>query len=158
MSSYIEFYLRKGENYLPLGAWSRNSKLYEVFKDFAEYGVATPITRKIISMIYTNINENITDLKKQIKKCKKSIKFFNKSHLSYEDLIEGYNSFQLDIEDYKEELTALKRTKAWAYALNEILLEAESTCYEDDESLHINPDEYIYVGIDCGNPQSKTKD
>lgn len=158
MSSYIEFYLRKGENYLPLGAWSRNSKLYEVFKDFAEYNNAIPFTRENLDIIYDDINNEIANVKKQIKKYKKNIKFFTKSRLNYEDLIEGYNSFQSEIEEYKEELSSLKKAKSWAYALNEILHEAEDTCYYSDKSLYINPDEYIYVGIDCGNPQSKTKD
>ena len=58
MSQYMHFFVRKGDNFLPIGTYSRNTTLYEALSLSAPYEAIRPLTmEKINEVISTLIDE-----------------------------------------------------------------------------------------------------
>lgn len=146
MSQYMHFFVRKGDNFLPIGTYSRNTTLYEALSLSAPYEAIRPLTmEKINEVISTLIDEekHTEDTINSLEKKNKLIATFNNST---EEKMELINENDETIEDAKDYLKELSHTIG---VLNTYASIIEESLYGWEE-LEGKP--YVYYGIECFKP------
>ena len=133
MSEYIEFYAKAKENntFICLGAYSRSSTMYRVFREYAPaYTNAKPLTKDVTGRIKLDVEEEIKRNKGYVKETKRYIKLFAKNPNVNMELIDNQESIK---KECKEEIQTLKYILHFIEFLGDI--EGE-----------------IWFGIECGMP------
>lgn len=145
MSTYIYFYARRGDTFIPLTEGSRNSKLFEITSHRALFN------EKIIPYTGKNRNLDISTLKEEAIRTEKAIreneKLADKIILMNNKIDEKVVMLN-DIEDenkaLREEIAEIENTITRLYFMNEI--DANIDIANDDDELREN----IYIGIETG--------
>lgn len=152
MSSYIHFYLRDGDRFLPIKTASRSSEYYNYFEPYAPYGKVAPLRRPQVDYVRADIVRDIEDLRSQQAEVEQELSLIPSFNNDLSEKIEAIRHAQDCLSDCAENLASLEQVKQFSIFLEDILDEAAESHYAEDERFHINPDEYIYVGIECGYP------
>lgn len=145
MSTYIYFYARRGDTFIPLTEASRNSKLYEVTSHRVLFD------EKIVPYTVKNRNLDISTLKEEIIRTEKTIreneKLADKIILMNNKIDEKVVMLN-DIEDenkaLREEIEEIENTITRLYFMNEI--DSNIDIANDDDEVRDN----IYMGIETG--------
>lgn len=145
MSSYIYFFLRSEDCFIPLGTWTRNSKFYEVFQE-APCEKISMLSFSRISAVWNDIAENIENIKKKITNKEKVIKEIALFNNDITEKMEVIKEIREDIEYYEELNKQYEEVISFLKTLTIILGEME------DRDLNIN---CIYYGIECYEPTVK---
>lgn len=148
MSMYMSFFLRGEDNkFYPIGTYSRNTAIYEVFSEcnLGPWEKIEPITEKGIDRVVTEVKNNISGFQNHISDYEKKIDLLTKMENSVEEKMEYIHEYTEYINDYKERIKELEYCKAFAYFISEII---EEYHWDNDK----NEEEYVYVGIEIGNP------
>lgn len=133
MSEYIEFYAKAKENntFICLGAYSRSSTMYRVFREYAPaYTNAKPMDKNVVDRVKLDVEEEIKRNKEYVKEAKRYIKLFAKNPNVNMDLIDNQESIK---KECKEDIQTLKYILHFIEFLGDI--EGE-----------------IWFGIECGMP------
>lgn len=157
MSSYIYFTLKNKENVCPLISTSRSSVLYEVFSNFAPYESLAPVTIGDLNEVKYRINERINSLKEAIEKEEKMKDFIKEVDASLEEKIRVFFECEEDIGELNEDIREYESALAFVRIMIDILDEAESSKYYFDERYKIDPDNYLFVGIESGFYNEETE-
>ena len=143
MSSYIQFFVKKGEVRLPIGTFSRSNKIYQLFYDaLGNYGRFGPIKLSDILAIKDELTETIQKYSDMIAEGRNDIELTIKANNDLDSKFEKIAEIRQAIHETEEELRELRNAAGYLYALREIIEEAE---YMDG----FNPDEYLWCGIDA---------
>ena len=145
MSTYIYFYARRGDTFIPLTEGSRNSKLFEITSHRALFN------EKIVPYSAKNRLHDISALKEEIVRTEKAIreneKLIDKIILMNNKVDEKVTMID-DIEDenkaLREEIAEIENTITQLYFMNEI----NTNIYiaNNDDEVRDN----IYMGIETG--------
>lgn len=144
MSQYIEFYVRKGETYLPVGTYCRVDTRYQVFNSLVTaYGGLTPITSEILKEAQDEVNCELDDKKKALKRIERERANILKANNSLEEKVAYLSDYDETEADYKEEIELWTAAYYFIDSLRGILDEARY-----DETDGIIKDKYLYAGIE----------
>lgn len=97
MSSYINFYIKKGDNYTPLLFQGRNSQVYSCLED--RYGYFEELKQDKIDKIIFDLKQKIIEFKLKIKKEEEKFAEFSKTHCEYTEWNSAYFEKETAIED-----------------------------------------------------------
>ena len=140
MSAYIQFFIRHEDTFLPIGTFSRNNAIYQVFDGIAVWEKIRPIGESILDDAEKIVREFISVSKKTLARAneeKGMVVNFNNSVEEKLQSIEEYNSY---IAEITEDIESLKTAQQYLWFLGDIL---ESVEYTD-----FNKQSYLYVGIE----------
>lgn len=148
MSAYINFFVRHGDDFIPLGDFSRNSIVYPTMKDCADVP-----WEKIISLTLDNLqaaqtrahkhSTNALDYINTLKDRIEEVKGFNNS---VEEKLEQIEVYRGEIAEWQQEAEEARYAENYFYFLMDLIEAAH-----DD----IDANNYIYVGIEIGQPTIK---
>lgn len=150
MSSYIHFYLRVGDNFVPLGSFSRSSRIYRMFQSVAPYEQIAAFTAAQVSEIQKEaglalkqINDSLTGYKKM----KQDIMAANNSLEEKMEYISSYiDSCVADALEDKEELE---------YAVHYLSFILEAIWETEFNNNGFDGKNFFYAGIEISNPTIK---
>ena len=152
MSMYMNFFLRGKDRFYPITSYSRSCVTYGVFSEVFGSGrlweKVTPVTEDKLNIIMREIHSKIVKNQDVIKSYEKHLDIVKEMNNSAEEKIELINDYLAMINEYDEEIRDLKYTRTFVTFLNDMIDEVR---YSDEED-GFNPDEYVYVGIEIGNP------
>lgn len=154
MSSYIEFYVKAGDFYAPIYSETRSGAIYQAFQCQVPYENSRALTVKDLDEVRDDQQIDRSRLNEAIKDEMEKIEWLKSSNLPVEDRMEEYNSAREMVADYKEALEQTDRVLSFCNWLEEMMDEVRympDTC----KRLAVDPDNYVFVGIDCGNPGFK---
>lgn len=151
MSSYMYFFVRKNENFLPLVCYSRSNAIYEAFSDFAPYEKVRPLTSGFVSDVLNEQSEDLSELKKHLKDYHDELTLIASFNNSVEDKMQAIYDARGSIEETEEIIEECEYAIAFCRFLLDILDEADGTKYYEDENLHLDPAHYLYYGVECGD-------
>lgn len=154
MSAYINFYLRGGDHFYPIGTYSRSSAIYEMFEEYTmvPWEKIMPVTKNVLANVQRNINENIEGFRNHIKTTQETIECIKTMNNSVEEKMERLNEEINWITDLEERIEELERVKSFISVLDDMLREAEGSHYYEDKSRWLDENMYVYVGIEVGDP------
>lgn len=140
MSAYIQFFIRHEDTFLPIGTFSRNNAIYQVFDGIAIWEKIRPIGEPILNDAEKVVKEFIGMSEKALAQAneeKNMIANFNNSVEEKLQSIEEYNSYIAEITD---DIKGLEAAQQYLWFLRDIL---ESIEYTD-----FNKNPYLYVGVE----------
>lgn len=145
MSSYVQFFIRNDEAFMPIGVYSRNSKIYECFNEYTPWEKIKPITRPLLNKIRDDVNEDILSFQKRYDHAKEMKEYVAGMNNSMEEKLGWIDNIEATLGDCREEIERAECVKHYLNFLDDII---ESVEYET----HIDHKNYLYVGIEVGNP------
>ena len=151
MSQYIHFFVRSTDRLLPIHTTSRSSSIYHFFSDYAPYEKARALSMQELQNIREEINAQIDEWTRRIEEERASLQLIASFNNSIEDKIEALESARNGIRENEGSVNEMKEALAFTYFLMDIYNEADDTKYED-ETARLNPNKYLYFGIECGTP------
>ena len=144
MSSYIHFFVRKNDVFAPIATYGRSSKIYYAFDQLAPYGKIRALTASNLRVVDSEYLDRAEYFENQIREVRDRIQLIASFNNDLEDklrAIEGEESFIAEIKADAEETAAAHMFIGF---LRDIIAEVEYDSKYD-------PDNYLYVGIDCGD-------
>ena len=144
MSSYVSFYIRNKNDFLPIGSFSRSSVIYQLAQNnCAPYEKIKAITINEIRRIAMECGEIKKKHEDGIKSFMERIDFLKECNASLSEREEFLSDYLETIEGYKEGIEEVEYAQNYYNFLITIL---EDVSYEENfDSKH-----YIYFGIDIG--------
>lgn len=146
MSAYIHFFVRVGDTFCPIATYSRNSKVYEIFRR-APYEQITVLDKSTLSDYFNEATIWRDNLKEDIALYEKRIETIIRFENSAEEKLELIMEEERLIEEANNELREIEDAICFIGFLISILSEV---LY--DASVGINKDSYLYYGIECYRP------
>lgn len=145
MSSYLSFFIRNKNDFLPIGTFCRSSEIYQMTekKISPPYGKVIPITKVDIDIILCACEEVIKNYNEAIISFKERIDFIKNCNNSLEDKLEEYNDYDETIRGYEDGIEEVNEVKNYFNTLDTIL---EDISYTDT----FDQSKYIYCGIEVG--------
>ena len=151
MSQYIHFFIRSTDKLLPIRTDSRSSPIYHFYSDYAPYEKARALSMQELKEIREEISIRIDEWTHHIEEDRTNLQLIASFNNSVEDKIEALESARNAIRENEEYVNEMKEALAFTYFLMDMYNEADGTKYED-ETARLNPNKYLYFGIECGTP------
>lgn len=145
MSAYIQFFVRNENAFMPISIYSRNNTIYEYFDEYTPWGKIKPVTRGLLGKIRDNINEDLAATQKRYDYAKEMKEWIATLNNSLEEKMEYIENAEELLSECRETIEQLTYIKHYLNFLDDII---ESVKYEE----HIDHKNYLYVGIEVGNP------
>lgn len=147
MSSYLHFFLRDNDKFLPIGTYGRGSELYQAFNDAVPYAKIAPITNAVLDSIKDDLRSSIEGSRAEERRIEDRIQLISSFNNSVEEKIEALYNLDDYLVEAREDVEAKNLAMAFISFLYDILDEALYGCEG------IDPEAYIYAGIECGDPK-----
>lgn len=155
MSQYMHFYIKTNNDiYYPIGTFSRSDTRYEMFEDYARWEKVLPLTKGDIIEAIDTMEEHIKNLNEAAIAREKAIEFLKTVSCDLDEKMERFYEYYEDKEHTLEEIERQKSAIAFGKTLLFIVEEAEDDVNYSSENYAygIEPNHYIYVGLETGNP------
>lgn len=145
MSAYIQFFIRNEDAFMPIGIYIRGSKIYEYFDDYTPWEKIKHVTRPLLDKIRDNVNDDILYYQKRYDHAKEMKEYVAGMNNSMDEKMEWVENIEATLGDCCEEIEKAECVKHYLNFLDDII---DSVEYEE----HIDHKNYLYVGIEVGNP------
>ena len=145
MSAYIQFFIRNDEAFMPIGTYIRGSRIYQYFDEYTPWEKIKPITRPLLEKIRDDVNDDILYFQKRHNRAKEMKEYVAGMNNSMDEKMEWIENIEATLSDCCEEIEKAECVKYYLNFLDDII---ESVEYEE----HIDHKNYLYVGIEVGNP------
>lgn len=155
MSQYTQFFIRNKDAFLPIGTYSRSTKIAEVFQYIAPYEAITPVTFEKIRSAKADIQCKIDDYFKLIKRTEQENDFLRTCEMETSERMERYNDNLELIYELKDLQEECQRALMFVDFLQDILEEAKMAREWEENPLQLDENSYIYVGVEVGNPTTE---
>lgn len=132
MSTYVNFFLRNEDNFISIGDFCRNSKVYQLFNNIAPYERMKVVSKQELDAIEHSITEQKCSYKNHITRYEENIRLISTFNNTAEEKLDSIADISTNIEEINNELEELTFAQGWVNSL--IIIQ--------------NSDNYIYVGIE----------
>ena len=149
MSQYLNFFARIGDNFIPIGDYSRNTVFYQMFNSciYPPYEKIMPVSIQQLENIRDGFEKNQRNIELQINRIEKKKGLIATFDNSVDDKLEAVRDCDISIgewqENYDEVLCSIGSCNTY---INMI----EAIKYSDEKIEGIDFDNYIYCGIEVG--------
>lgn len=152
MSEYTQFFIRNGDNFLPIATYSRSTKVAEAFHYIAPYEAIKPLTVANLQSARDRLREQIRDYDKSIERARAEIDFLRSCAMDNDERMERYHDATEFIEDFSDFREECAYALSFISFLEDILEEARVEQKFGENLLQLNENSYVYVGIEVGTP------
>ena len=145
MSAYMDFFVRHGDDFIPLGDFSRNSIVYPtmIYCANVPYGKIIPLTLDNLHAAQTHVHKHSINAIKHIHTLKKRIEDVKGFNNSLEEKLEQIEEYKGEIEEWRQEAEEARYAENYFYFLMDLIEAAHND---------IDTNKYIYAGIEIGRP------
>ena len=148
MSTHVNFFIHRGNDFIPIGGdYSRNSIIYELVSSYAGYEKIKPLTVESIQDLRARARNRKEEARKTIDHVKERIKNMRNLAETWDEALEYLEDYETAILEYEEEIKEARYVQHFFSFLEDII----DTVRYDSKSKY-NYNEYIYVGIEIGEP------
>lgn len=142
MSSYIHFFLRSEDKFIPLGTWSRNSKFYDAFSGLPFEHISL-LTLENLEAVESVMRKGIEDAEGAVICHQESIDRISKFENSVSEKEEAIYDYIQSIVYEKQEIKEYETVIWFIFLLKNIISEQQNRGYNED---------CIYAGVECYEP------
>lgn len=147
MSSYINFFIRSDDKFLPLSDFSRSSEIYQRLHNDVPYEKLRALTYDELDSIEDDIIEDKRKYTNLISEYKKEIELIATFNNSAEEKLEAIDTTESMIKDIEESISELDFAQGWFNSLCRIIDSARDYI-EENYNHPIDADKYIYAGVE----------
>lgn len=149
MSMYVNFYIKIGKRFAPIGTFNRNSGIGEAFTNRVPFEKVAPITKSQLNAMRIDYRAREFDIKEEIDECKQLIEQILKMDNSVDEKMDAIVEVNEEISYKTEGLDRVKQVVNWIDFLSTIIREAEDEEEYCDNVLDLNRYEYVYAGVEA---------
>lgn len=159
MSSYVNFYLRMNETFIPISDYSRNSTIYKFVASGVPYGKIKPVTLDMVENYVANAVDRINEIEESLAKERSTISIImDAKGNSLEEKVDYLEEINNLIEDYEDEKESVRKAICF-FGVLEDMIENRKYCSEQFKDFKNDFNHYIYVGEESeGNLESIEED
>lgn len=150
MSVYIDFFIRRGDNFIPLSDYSRNSIIYRIANSYAMWEKVSPLSKAGIEQMITEAERQQRAYQESIAETKTRIAQLKDLSCTWNEALEYLDEYEEAIQEYEQDIKEARYAKHFFGFLIDII---ETVQYADKKEYDYN--DYIYVGIEIGHPTVK---
>ena len=144
MSQYLHIFVRKNDEFAPIGSFSNGSQIYFALSNYAPWEKVAPIGSEELNVVIDNINSAIEENNAAIQKaCDERHQVMGSPNTLEEKLSYIHEYIDSYIRECEEENIELRDA---AYFMSFLAHIVENAAHIDD----IDENNYVYVGIECG--------
>lgn len=141
MSEYVEFFVKNGENYSPIGSFCRSNAIFEVARNNGvPYEGLRNVDSELIGRMRADLERKVRDARKNIRVKNDYLTFLQGAEMPAEDKRLEYDDTRDEIEELEGEITHLNYCSHFCMFLDDVI---ESAAAYDFDS-----NSYIWVGIE----------
>ena len=141
MSEYVEFFVKNGENYSPIGTFCRSNAIFEVARDNGvPYEGLRNVDAELIGRMRADLERKVRYARKNIRVKNDYLTFLQGAEMPAEDKVMEYNDTRNEIEELEDEITHLNYCSHFCMFLDDVI---ESAAAYDFDS-----NSYMWVGIE----------
>lgn len=148
MSCYVNFFMRRGEKFFPIGSYSRNHNIFKAFDNYAPWEKIRPLTVAALEQIENECSQMKAECERRIEgkeKKKQLVASFNNS-------VEEKYEIICDLDDSIEELNQERADEEMAEHFCIFLENMIDEIRYGESNEGVDPNAYLYVGIEISNP------
>jgi len=144
MSAYMDFFVRHGDDFIPLGDFSRNSIIYPTMIDCANvpWEKIIPLTLDDLEAAQARAHKRSTNALDYINILKNRIEGVKSFNNSIKEKLEQIEEYKGEIEEWQQEVEEARYAENYFYFLANLIEVARD----------IDANKYIYAGIEIGRP------
>lgn len=142
MSCFIHFFVRKGDEFAPIGTYGRSTKVYEAFEALAPWEKIAPVTTGRLKGALQRLGTG-DYTRNEIDKANERIDRIGRFSNSVEEKICAIHDELELIGELREDLLETEQAIAFCNFLRDIMGEAEY-------NPKLDMSQYVYVGMECG--------
>lgn len=150
MSVYIDFFIRRGDDFIPLSDYSRNSIIYKIANSYAMWEKVSPLSKAGIEQMITEAERQQRAYQESIAETKIRIAQLKDLSCTWNEALEYLDEYEEAIQEYEQDIKEARYAKHFFGFLIDII---ETVQYADKKEYDYN--NYIYVGIEIGHPTVK---
>ena len=150
MSVYIDFFIRRGDDFIPLSDYSRNSIIYKIANSYAMWEKVSPLSKAGIEQMITEAERQQRAYQESIVEVKAKIAQLKDLSCTWNEALEYLDDYEEAIQEYEQDIKEARYAKHFFGFLIDII---ETVEYADKKEYDYN--NYIYVGIEIGHPTVK---
>lgn len=150
MSTYIDFFIRRGDEFIPISDYSRNSIIYRIANSYAMWEKVSPLSKAGIEQMITEAERQQRAYQESIVEVKAKIAQLKDLSCTWNEALEYLDDYEEAIQEYEQDIKEARYAKHFFGFLIDII---ETVQYADKKEYDYN--NYIYVGIEIGHPTVK---
>lgn len=150
MSAYIDFFIRRGDEFIPISDYSRNSIIYRIANSYAMWEKVSPLSKAGIEQMITEAERQQRAYQESIVEVKAKIAQLKDLSCTWNEALEYLDEYEEAIQEYEQDIKEARYAKHFFGFLIDII---ETVEYADKKEYDYN--DYIYVGIEIGHPTVK---
>jgi hypothetical protein len=150
MSAYIDFFIRRGDEFIPISDYSRNSIIYRIANSYAMWEKVSPLSKASIEQMITEAERQQRAYQESIAETKTRIAQLKDLSCTWNEALEYLDEYEEAIQEYEQDIKEARYAKHFFGFLIDII---ETVEYADKKEYDYN--NYIYVGIEIGHPTVK---
>ena len=150
MSTYIDFFIRRGDEFIPISDYSRNSIIYRIANSYAMWEKVSPLSKAGIEQMITEAERQQRAYQESIIEVKAKIAQLKDLSCTWNEALEYLDGYEEAIQEYEQDIKEARYAKHFFGFLIDII---ETVQYADKKEYDYN--NYIYVGIEIGHPTVK---
>lgn len=154
MSQYLHFYIKNGENFLPIGTWNRSSRVYEIFRG-APYEKIRALKTSDLAEAREQVKENLGYAAGAEKRAKDEIEFLRSCAMGAEERLDRYHELVEYLDELRKNREEEERVLQLINFFQDIIDEAADAEKWSDNPLNLRADSYLFYGIECYQPTIK---
>lgn len=148
MSAYAQFFIRRGDEFIPIGEYSRNSIIYKLVNPYAPWGKIAPLSYDALIDLINHAEEHKKNYEQAIQEMKEKMARVKELTDKWEEAISYLEDREESIKEYEEDIAEATYAIHFFGFLEDII---ETIRYSNKYIF----DKYIYVGIEIGYPTVK---
>lgn len=150
MSAYINFFIRRGDDFISLSDYSRNSIIYKIANNYAMWEKVSPLSKVGIEQMINEAERQQRAYQESIAETKARIAQLKDLSCTWNEALEYLDEYEEAIQEYEQDIKEARYAKHFFGFLIDII---ETVQYADKKEYDYN--NYIYVGIEIGHPTVK---
>jgi hypothetical protein len=140
--------MRHGEKFFPIGSYNLNHAIGHAFNNYAPYEKIRPITREALAQIEDECADMERECERRIYEKEEKIDLVTSFNNSVEEKFELVCDLEESIEELKQEQSGERMAQIFCMFLSNMIDEIKY----GENNKGIDPDAYLYVGIEIENP------
>lgn len=152
MSAYIQFFLKVGDKFAPIYTSSRSSEVYQSFEHYAPWERVAPLSNEQLIYVRQDVKSLIDNYNQSIKEAEDEIEFLKGAQMNTEERVERFHDLQEYMRDLHEFIEEKERVLGFCDFIQSMIDEARDAKKWGPNPLNLDPEAYVYVGIEVGTP------
>ena len=141
MSEYVEFFVKNGENYSPIGSFCRSNAIFEVARDNGvPYEGLRNVDSELIGRMRADLEQKVRYARKNIRIKNDYLTFLQGAEMPAEDKRLEYSDTRDEIEELEDEITHLNYFSSFCMFLDDVI--------ESGAAYDFDSNSYVWVGIE----------